>query len=78
MYSLMISFSKSTFTKKTGSGWVIHNFISIDANIVSYNPLCASLFIELAKEIENQKAAINIENKTDNNTDPLTPKPWKS
>ena len=48
---------------RIGSGWVLHRLKRIDFGILRYNPLKASSFIELPKEITRKKACLNIVNR---------------
>ena len=50
----------------SGSGWVLLNFVSMDINLIRYNPLRASSFIKLLNKIHNKMACINVENIEDN------------
>ena len=45
-----------------GSGWVLLNLISLNLNVIRYDPLKASSYIDLPKKIKNKKACINIHN----------------
>ena len=49
-----------------GSGWIIHSVDNLYINIVKYEPLKGSSYIELPKELRNSsKGLINIQNKDD-------------
>ena len=45
-----------------GSGWVLLRLDSINLNIIRYDPLKASSYIDLPINIKNKKACINIQN----------------
>ena len=48
-------------------GWCLLNLVSLSINVVRYNPLRASSFIELPKSIKDKHACINVQNNDDNN-----------
>ena len=45
-----------------GSNWRVSNILKMDINMINYNPLSASSWIELDKFLAKKKAVINIEN----------------
>ena len=45
-----------------GSNWKVSNILKIDINIINYNPLSASYWIELNEFLRSKKAIINIQN----------------
>ena len=47
------------------SGWAILNYVSLNINVVRYEPLKGSSYIDLPKDIKNKKACINIQNRDD-------------
>ena len=46
-------------------GWCLLNLVSMNLNVVRYNPLKASSYIELPKSIKDKKACINVQNNDD-------------
>ena len=48
-----------------GSGWQFDRVEHLDINIVPYNPLSASSYILLPKELASKKAIINVKNEKD-------------
>ena len=46
-------------------GWCLLNLVSLQLNIVRYNPLKASSFIELPESIKNKQACLNVQNTGD-------------
>ncbi|VEN55338.1 unnamed protein product [Callosobruchus maculatus] len=44
------------------SGWVLEKILYLEVNISKYNPLRASSYIPLPKEIANKKAVVNMNN----------------
>ena len=49
-----------------GSGWQFDRVEHLDININPYNPLSASSYIPLPKELAEKKAIINVKNENDN------------
>ena len=47
-------------------GWCLLNLVSLSINVVRYNPLRASSFIDLPKSIKAKQACINVQNNNDN------------
>ena len=45
-----------------GSNWKVSNILKMDINMINYNPLSASSWIELNKFLANEKAIINMQN----------------
>ena len=45
-----------------GSNWKVSNILKIDINMINYNPLSASSWIELDEFLTSKKAIINIQN----------------
>ena len=43
-------------------GWCLLNLVSLSINVVRYNPLRASSFIDLPKSIKAKQACINVQN----------------
>ena len=52
-------------------GWCLLNLVSLDINIVRYNPLKASSYIDLPRSIKAKQACINVQNVGDDNCFPL-------
>ena len=48
--------------QRNGSGWVIKDIIRLDTTILEFDPLRASTYIPLPKEVSDKKAVINIKN----------------
>ena len=48
--------------EQKGSGWVLFSLKKLTMNIIEYDPMRESSFIELPKVIKNRKACINIKN----------------
>ena len=46
-------------------GWCLLNLVSLSLNVVRYNPLQASSFIELPKSIKAKMACVNVQNNDD-------------
>ena len=47
--------------EQKGSGWVLFSLKKLTMNIIEYDPMRASSFIELPKVIKNRKACMNFE-----------------
>src|SRR5207245_5202570 len=48
-----------------GSGWTVHRIVRNFIHVNKYRPLRGSSYIPLPESIQNRKATINIQNKTD-------------
>jgi len=48
--------------QENGSGWSLKNLISLQLNMIKYDPMKASSFIELPKDIKKKEACNNIQN----------------
>ena len=48
--------------QRNGSGWVIKDIIHLDTTVLEFDPLRASSYIPLPKEVRDKKAVINIKN----------------
>ena len=48
--------------QSTGCGWSLLSLVSLDLNVIKYDPLKASSFINLPKQIKGKKACINVQN----------------
>ncbi len=46
-----------------GSGWVLDRLLKLDLHVLEFNPLRATSYIPLPKEVQDKKAVINIKNK---------------
>ena len=46
-------------------GWCLLNLVSLNINVVRYNPLKASSYIDLPKSIKNKRACVNVQNNGD-------------
>ena len=52
-------------------GWCLLNLVSLNINVVRYNSLKASSYIDLPKSIKNKLACVNVQNVGDDNCFPL-------
>ncbi|VEN62739.1 unnamed protein product [Callosobruchus maculatus] len=59
---LAILNEKSKEFAERESGWVLEKILYLEININKYNPLRASSYIPLPKDIANKKAIVNIQN----------------
>ena len=57
----MISEKSKEFAERE-SGWVLEKILYLEININKYNPLRASSYIPLPKDIASKKAIVNIRN----------------
>ena len=51
--------------EQRGSGWVLHQLLKLDLHAYEYDPLRASTYIPLPKELQDKHALVNIQNKDD-------------
>ena len=67
LYDMMVEriIEKMATFQSGGSGWRLHSIIELELHTVSYNPLIGETWIELPKELADQKAIINMK-KNDN------------
>ena len=49
--------------EQRGSGWVLHQLLKLDLHAYEYDPLRASTYIPLPKELQDKHALVNIQNK---------------
>ena len=56
-------FSKFDAQAQQGSGWRLSKLINLDVHTAQSDPLSASSYIELPKQVKNTKGVINIQNK---------------
>eukprot|EP00494_Astrolonche_serrata_P015701 UN15853 len=49
--------------ERQGSGWVLYQLHTLQVNMIEYDPLRASSYIELPKELKSRKGCINVKNK---------------
>ena len=46
-----------------GSGWILHELSQLDLHTYVYDPLRASTYIPLPKDLQAKHAVVNIQNK---------------
>ena len=60
VYDVLVN-KMDSFCKK-GSGWTLHQLLKLEVHILEYQPLTASTYFKIPKEIEDKKAVINVQN----------------